>query len=401
MNEAPNKTQDELYAEILQLKNDLERLKSALNDNNKILDSLGHGIFIVDPKANISYANPSALSLLGWDVSEVSGKRWFEIVKIVDEKNNLVDIEQNPINITLSQHRILQDRYYFLKKDQSILPVDIVTSPVFSEGKITAVCITFLDATTENAKDVAKTEFISTASHHLRTPLSTLKWYFEILKKGYSGQLTPEQNKYLDEMSLANKKMINFINALFNVSRVELGKFEIDPQLVDIKDVLENVIDKHKTQIEKKSINLVKNFDKNILPIRVDVNLLTVAISYLLDNAIKYTPDQGSIAVLLENDMNEKESNILIKVKDTGIGIPQNEQEKIFSKLFRASNAELNKIDGNGLDLFIVKSILTDANCGISFKSEENNGTEFIVKIPSTGMQKRTGDKDFLITELV
>lgn len=245
------------------------------------------------------------------------------------------------------------------------------------------------DVTHEMEVDKAKTEFVSLASHQLRTPLSAINWYAEMLIAGDAGKLNKEQKQYVQEIYNGNQRMVELVNSLLNVSRLELGTFSVEPELLDIKTIAEENIKQIKPDVEKKKIKLSKNYGRNLPKIMLDKKLTNIIIQNLLSNAIKYTPEKGKVNLVI----NQEGKFIKITVSDTGLGIPINQQDKIFSKLFRADNVRETDTEGTGLGLYIIKSIIDNVGGNIYFTSKQNQGTTFNVLLPLTGMAKKDGAK--------
>lgn len=249
------------------------------------------------------------------------------------------------------------------------------------------------DVTLEKQVDQAKTEFVSLASHQLRTPLTSINWYTEMLLSGDAGQLNDEQKKYLDEVYAASKRMVDLVTALLNVSRIELGTFAVDPVQTDLITLLRSVLDELKLQIDEKYLQVTETHEE-IPNILADQKLMRIVYQNLLTNAVKYTPDKGTISIKHTLIDHEKLGKCIhIEVSDSGVGIPQSEQGRIFDKLYRASNVQEIDTQGTGLGLYIIKAIVEQAGGQISFSSQENQGTTFYVDLPLAGMIKKEGSK--------
>ncbi len=239
----------------------------------------------------------------------------------------------------------------------------------------------------EKEIDNAKDEFVSLASHQLRTPLSTINWYTEMLLAGDAGKLTREQKKYINQIYHSSTRMTELVSALLNISRIELASFAIEPRMTKLKPFIEGILKEFYPILQYKKMRVKKTFDTRLLPLPVDEKLLHIVIENIISNAIHYTPDNGAITIEVQKNAAE----ILLKITDTGYGIPKSQHDKIFTKLFRADNVRERDTTGNGLGLHIVKSILEQAGCEIWFESEENTGTTFFVSIPERGMKQRDG----------
>ena len=337
--------------------------------------------------------NKIAEELLGWKIEEAIGKLYNEIISLEDEKGTFISLKERQLAKALTSSTTTTTSttsLYLRSKNKIKFPVAITVSPIILDNKIIGVVEVFRDITHEKEVDKAKTEFVSLASHQLRTPLSAVNWYTEMLLGGDVGKLNAQQQKYLDEVYRGNKRMVTLVNSLLNVSRLELGTFAIEPEPTDVIKVLENTVGEYRKQIEAKRIKLFRSFGKNLPIIPADPKLLHMIMENILSNAVKYTPEGGKIEISLSLD-NQK--NILLKISDTGYGIPKNQQDKIFTKLFRADNVREKDTEGTGLGLYIVKSIIDNSKGKIWFTSEENKGTTFFVSIPITGMKKKEGTK--------
>lgn len=253
----------------------------------------------------------------------------------------------------------------------------------------------------------AKTDFVTIASHQLRTPLSIVKWYVDYMLGGDSGELNVEQKQYLEEVYRSNERLIELVNALLDVSRIDVGTFSIEPEPTDIIERAETAINRFMPEIEKKQINLEKEFDE-FPPIDLDPRLTKIVFENIFSNSVKYTPEKGTIRFVIKR----ADKNLLIKISDTGLGIPREEQPRIFTKLFRAANAKKIESAGTGLGLYIVKAVIEKSGGKIWFQSpsldllmdleakgidvplnKQNRGTTFFITIPMKGMRKKHGTK--------
>jgi len=254
----------------------------------------------------------------------------------------------------------------------------------------------------------AKTDFVNIASHQLRTPLSIIKWYLDYLISGDAGSINDEQKKYLTEAYRGNERLIELVNGLLDVSRIDLGTFSIKPELVDITAIVEKAIEKFANLIKKNKL-IIKKEVEGMPKINLDPRLTEITFEHIISNSIKYTPAGGVIKIIIKKD----NKNALIEISDTGCGIPEEQQPKIFSKLFRAENAKKMESVGTGLGLYVVKAIMDKSGGKIWFKSPspelfiqekvekvkdndscKNRGTSFYLSIPLKGMKSKFGTKE-------
>ncbi len=372
------------------LEKERENLSEATARDDAMLRSIGDGVLVVGMDAKILLMNKSAENLLGYASSELMNKSIFGALQMEDEKGQTIPVENRPMTAGLTYHtqeerdvhtspeyKVAHGSYYYVRKDGTRFPAAVTTAPVILRGKTIGVIEVFRDITEEKRIDRAKTEFVSLASHQLRTPLTTISWYSEMMLNGDAGEVNAKQKKYLEEIYQGDKRMIELVNTLLDVSRIELGTFIGESVVTDIIQLAENVLDEQKHRIEEKKIILTKNFGNDIPKLFLDPKLLRMVFQNLLTNSIKYTEEGGKIDFTISD-----KNAIHITFSDTGVGIPKHQQDKIFTKLFRADNARDIDPDGTGLGLYIVKSIVTNFGGEIHFNSEENKGTTFYITLP-------------------
>jgi signal transduction histidine kinase len=226
--------------------------------------------------------------------------------------------------------------------------------------------------------DKAKDEFISMASHQLRTPLTTIKGYISMMLEGDSGKVSREQKEFLDYAFEGAERMVALISDLLNVSRLSAGRFVIEKVPSDIVAVVSDEVRQLQSHAEAKQLTL-----KFIPPehklgqIMLDEGKTRQVIMNFIDNAIYYTK-KGSITVSLEFD----KQKVYLRVRDNGIGVPEAAKAKLFTKFFRADNAQVARPDGTGLGLYLAKRVVEDQGGTILFESTEGKGSMFGFSLP-------------------
>ncbi len=251
-------------------------------------------------------------------------------------------------------------------------------SPVVENGKAIFFTVIAGDITKRKEIDLAKTEFVSLASHQLRTPLSAIRWYTEMLKKGMGGSITDTQKSYLDEVYNANLRMIDLVNSLLNVSRIDMGTVQSEPERICIPPVVKNVLGELAPRIAEKKLTVRETYAPDMPEHWFDPQQMRMIFQNLLSNAVKYTPEGGIIKVVAHPEG----ENIFFSISDSGIGIPKEQQPQIFNKLFRADNAREVDTTGTGLGLYIIKSIIEKTGGSLRFESEIGKGTTFYGILP-------------------
>ncbi|MFA6909408.1 MAG: HAMP domain-containing sensor histidine kinase, partial [Patescibacteria group bacterium] len=238
--------------------------------------------------------------------------------------------------------------------------------------------------------DQMKNEFISVASHQLRTPLSAIKWVLKMMMDGDVGTLNAEQQDLLAKGYQSNERMILLINDLLNVSRIEEGRFQYRFSHQDLHPIIQRVIDEMSGDIRVRGVKFTYTPPAMPFPrVYVDEQKMHLVVQNMIDNAIKYTPKGGSITVA----MRQQKDRVEFSVTDTGAGIPVRQQDRIFSKFFRADNVIRMQTEGSGLGLFIVKNIVESHHGEVSFESKEGIGSTFRFTLPAEGGSDASFDK--------
>ena len=350
-------------------------------------------VVISDAKAMTLYVNSATEKISGYSSEEAVGVQCGALWG-----GHMDDAFYKDMWKTLNSKKVWCGEIRNKRKNGEFYDAFVTISPILNDKKevIFFVDIT-RDITREKEIDRAKTEFVSLASHQLRTPLSSINWYTEMLMDGDAGALNDDQKDYLQQIYTGNQRMVDLVNALLNVSRIELGTFAITPETVDVATLAREALTDSKIQAKERSVTVKSSIARSIPRIQADSKLLRIIFDNLLSNAVKYTPEKGTVSLTLEtkpSHSKKEKGRIVLTVKDTGMGIPKKQQDKIFTKLFRADNVVQTDTQGTGLGLYIIKSILDHTGGKISFKSVENKGTTFVVELPLSGMKEKKGTRE-------
>jgi len=380
---------------VLQGKTDeLERMNAIVKQEQvkyaALLTSIGEGIIATDKDGKVMIMNPQAASMLGREIGSSVGRYFIDVVMLEqDEKEQQLQFKDRPVIKTLLQGVRVTDVCYYFKPDGTKFPVAVTSAPVVLDNQLIGAVLVFRDITREKEIDKTKTEFVSLASHQLRTPLAAIRWYSEMLKSEHLGTLNDAQKSYLQEIYDSNRRMTDLVSALLNVSRIDLGTFAIEPEMMDFKASAESVLKELYVKQREQQLTVTSDFQEGLPMVNADSKLVRIVFQNLLSNSMKYTPKGGTVSLSVSYD----DKNLLIRVSDSGVGIPFDVQSKIFTKLYRADNARIVEAEGTGLGLYIVKAIVEKGGGRIWFKSEENKGTTFFVEMPLSGMSPLQGSK--------
>ena len=321
-----------------------------------------------------------------------------------DEKTNVIDwwaTHVHPedamrVNDELSAALESDDRtwtseYRFKKHDGTYIEVrDRAFIMRDQKGKPIRIIGSLLDITQQKELERAKDEFISLVSHQLRTPLTSIRLFTEMIADGQVGKLTDGQQDYINKVHDSTNRMIHLVGDMLNISHIELGRLKVEPVLTDMNELLGWHIEEVKPFAETKGLEIKFTPKQNMPPVSVDPILFSQIVHNLLTNAIRYSdPGAGEIKVVFRKTKTCYE----LSVSDNGIGIPDSVQPRMFNSFFRADNAIKIQGEGSGLGLYLIKLIMDSTGGKVWYKSILNKGSTFYVSIPLEGMHARSGDK--------
>lgn len=379
-----------------ELETNLEQLKVQQAKDEAIFKSIGEGLILTDDKGLAVFVNKNAEEILNLSRKDSYGKMLKDLLVLYEEDARFVPEENKPFVIALNKGETKTSKFILVKKNDQKTIIEMTSSPVTQYGAeggkptIIGTITTIRDITKEREVDRMKTEFISLASHQLRTPLSSIKWYTEMLLNGDAGPLSPDQTELARSVSESSQIMSEIVGALLNISRMELGKISISPKPTNLKELITACVKEVEVKYTQKKQTVSVNVPEDMQQVSVDPQLTKQVYLNLLTNAIKYSPEGGSISV----SASIKDDAILSVVSDSGYGIPKLQQDKIFKKFFRADNVIKKETDGTGLGLYLVKSIVESSKGKIWFESEEGKGTKFFFTLPlhvsEVSMQDKT-----------
>jgi len=359
-----------------------EEKEKTVREKNKtvaIVSNFVDPIIVINSKNEIDLVNPSAKQVFGLK-EDVLGR-------VVSAENNYS--MDNFKEFISHEYKVVKGKE--LKNSNSLeeeVVIDfmghnhtykVITAEVVDNknAKIGTMKI-FNNLTREKILDKLKSDFISIAAHQLRTPLSAIKWSIKMVLDGDYGKLNTEQEGMLFKGYRSNERIIELVNDMLDVSRIEEGRFGYSFDDADFLNELNFVIDSLSQKIKEKNIKFVLEAPKKIPKLFMDKQKMVLVLQNLVENAVKYTPDHGRVRVSVER------GNEFIKVivEDNGVGIPILDQGKMFSKFFRARNVMRMQTEGSGLGLFIVKNIIKKHGGEITFESKEGVGTKFVFTLP-------------------
>jgi signal transduction histidine kinase len=345
-----------------------------------LVESLRDGVLMFNENQEATLMNPAFSSYTGMSEDRFDITELYSLIKTKDLRQ-MVERALIHGNVSFIKEAVLGRKHF-----------EVLVTPVKDNyNKIVGGAVLFHDITYLMEIDQMKTEFVSVASHQLRTPLTAIKLFTEMLLDQGGKELTDEHKEYLESIYQSTERMVLLVNDLLSLSRLESGRLKVDPRTLDLREFVQNIIDEVKQVAKAKKVNIGLSCQKDLPPISIDPNLMRQVIHNLITNAIRYTAESKDPAV--EVKITKPKNDFIVSIKDNGIGIPEPVQDRIFEKFYRADNAIKANTEGTGLGLYVSKMIVESSKGKIWFESEQGKGTQFFVAIPGKGMKKKQGDK--------
>ncbi len=373
---------EELRTALLNLSEDAENSRTqAITERDKtmaIINNFADALLVFSRSGKLEIVNPLAERFFSFNASQVIGQ---------DSRDLLINPGIRPL-IELVGLNLDQEIYRkeMPLKENLILEVSLVFVRDKNKEILERVIVVH-DITREKMIDKTKSEFVSIAAHQLRTPLSAIKWIFGMMAEGDWGKVSDQQKEYLQKGYISSERLIKIVNDLLNVSRIEEGRFIKKPSFTDLSKLISALYDQHQGLAAGRHVKLVYEKPTAKLPdVYIDEEQIKLAVENLIQNAINYTPENGTVTISLKE--NKEDKDVEIMVKDSGIGIPPEQQQRIFTKFFRSTNAIRVQTSGSGMGLFVTKNIVESHNGKVWFESQEGKGTTFHITLPTAAKEK-------------
>ncbi len=341
------------------------------------LGGMSEGLIAVDIDKRIILFNTVAKNLTGWESKQVEGKLLNEVLRIVNEETK--EPVGSPIDKSLQSGKTEcgTENDILISRKGTERPIAVSAAPIRnSEGAVVGAVVVIRDVSREREIDHMKNDFTSSVSHELRTPLTSIKAYTATILRDPN---MPEETKrqFLAIIDEESNRLASLIEDLLEVSRIESGTVKISRELVDIAVIIEKVLLALEPLAEKKNIQLERDIGDELPKLQADESKIESVITNLVNNAIKFTPEQGRVSICAKVANGE----MVIRVSDTGMGIPKEALLKIFDRFYRVHRPG-KEIQGTGLGLSIVNKIVTTHDGRIDVESEVEQGTTFTVFLP-------------------
>lgn len=384
---------EEMSLRVKQQTAALEREKKRVLDEKERVDtiirSIGEGLVVVDGEGRLQFMNPAAEKLLGLDQR---GAKGVPIPQLVKGEHTLA-LAKGPLRDD-AEH-VTKEIELRSSNEETQRIVQASTAVIENEdGKTVGMVSVLSDITKQKHLDEAKSKFVAHVSHELRTPLLAIQESLSLLAGKEVGEVNPEQEKFLSIAQRNISRLSRLVNDLLDVAKLEAGKIELRPMPFELKDMVHHVVETVQSWAESKKVAIEEVYPKKPIQMVADPDRLTQVVTNLLGNAIKFTPEGGKIGVAIDPNQlapgMAEEPAVAISVQDSGIGIPKQDQKRIFEKFEQVSLASPQGVSSTGLGLTIAKEIVELHGGRIWVDSKEGEGSRFTFVIPR-GLRGETG----------
>lgn len=354
--------------------------------SDMIIESIGDGVVVISQTGEILLINPAAQKMTGWSAADATNLHFGSVIKFQDEKGALIENELNPISraLNISQQVRVNDICLITKSGKKLF-ASFVVNPVGDAGE--GVIAVFRDITKERNDEKAQAEFISTASHEMRTPVASIEGYLGLALNPNTATIDEKARDFITKAHASAQHLGHLFQDLLDISKADDGRLKENPVVIDAVDFMRNVVDGLRPKASEKNLTIIYKPDgtgaaKNnvvapILYAHVDKEHLREVADNLVENAIKYTLE-GSVSI----DVTASDDYVRISIKDSGIGIPTEDIPHLFQKFYRVDNTDTREIGGTGLGLYLCRKLVESMEGRIWVESEYKKGSTFFIEIP-------------------
>ena len=362
------------------------RLSAVESKSDVVINAIDDGVLAISKDGNIELINPSAQQIIGWDQGDALGLNWKSVLKLVTSDGKDVEDLENPIAQSLSKNQPTHnDKLFLLTSSEKRILVSIVSSPVGTDGE--GIIVVFRDITKEKAEEREQAEFISTASHEMRTPVASIEGYLGLALNPATAHIDEKARDFITKAHESAQHLGRLFQDLLDISKVEDGRMKNNPKVINVNEFLKDIFEGLEAKASEKQLNYIfmpdivgESKEKSLQPIfyaNIDPDHFREVVSNLIENAIKYTPS-GEVVVNITGD----DKQISISVKDSGIGIPAEDIPHLFQKFYRVDNSDTREIGGTGLGLYLSRRLAEAMSGNLRVESKYKEGSTFYLEIP-------------------
>lgn len=372
-------------------------LSEVAGKSEVVINAIADGVIALNNQGVIQLINPAAQQLVGWGKQDALSLNYKSVLKLIDKKDAELTPATDPISQALATNKeVTANDLNLITNSGKKRLVSVIVSPVGQPGS--GVIIVFRDITKEKAEEREQAEFISTASHEMRTPVASIEGYLGLALNPQTAQIDEKAREFIQKAHESAQHLGRLFQDLLDVSKAEDGRLSNNPKVVDVVAFTHDIMQGLQPKAEAKGLHFIFKplpDDENELDgerrlnpvyyVNVDNDHLREVIANLIENAIKYTP-KGDVAV----DVTGDSDHVVISVADSGIGIPKEDQPHLFQKFYRVDNSQTREIGGTGLGLYLCRRLTEAMNGRIWMDSEFQKGSTFYVELPRIDHEEAT-----------
>ncbi len=386
----------------------VSKLASSLRDEKRksdiILESIDDGIMLIDSQKTIQLFNPAAAKITGWPETEATGLDYHAVLKLVDDHNKPYTDSEDPLSRAFEAHAPVRDNNAtLLTKSGQPLSISLSVSPLLDgDNNVTGAVGIFRDVSEERREEARRAEFISTASHEMRTPVAAIEGYLALALNDRVSKIDSKARDFLDKAHTSTQHLGKLFQDLLTSARAEDGRLTSHPVVVEMGSFLEQLTNDLRFAATKKGLTMefvigtpesslidashgqsVAKLIRPLYYVKSDPDRIREVVTNLFDNAVKYT-EAGKVSVGLTGNDNV----VQMYIRDTGPGIPADDIPHLFQKFYRVDSSATRTIGGTGLGLFISRKIVELYNGRIWVESETGKGSTFFINLPRLSVQQ-------------
>lgn len=362
--------------------------KQLSNESSKseiVINAIADGVIVIDTDNIIQLINPAAERIVGWGKEDATNLDYRSVLKIIDSKDEVVSDQLDPVQQCLATNQsVITEKFGIRTVSGKQLLASILVSPISETGS--GVIVVFRDITAQRAEDRGQAEFISTASHEMRTPVAAIEGYLGLALNPQTATIDDKARMYLGKAHESAQHLGRLFQDLLDISKVEDGRLTNKPSIVNVGEFVRCTMEDFVSQSNEKGIGLVFGQDtsgggiQTVAPIfyaNVDPDHLKEIMSNLISNALKYSKE-GTVKIDVVGD----DTHVYISVKDSGIGIPAEDLPHLFQKFYRVDNTDTREIGGTGLGLYLSRRLAEAMDGHLNVTSTYGEGSTFTLDIP-------------------
>ncbi|MBM3210213.1 PAS domain-containing protein [Candidatus Saccharibacteria bacterium] len=380
------------------------RLSQETGKSDIVIEAITDGVIAINPQNHIELINPAAQDLIGWNKGDALGLDYELVLKLVDAKDEPLTPVTNPVEIAKNSHKpVHSDELSLVTSSDKRRLISMTVTPMMSGG---GMIIVFRDVSKEKAEERQQAEFISTASHEMRTPVAAIEGYLGLALNPATAQIDDKAREYITKAHESAEHLGRLFQDLLDVSRAEDGRLKNDPKVVDVSALVHDTFDGLRQKAADKQLRYVfkpapddndTSEGRRLSPVfysEVDQDHLREVVGNLIENAIKYTP-RGEVVV----DVTGDQKSVTISITDSGLGIPAEDLPHLFQKFYRVDSSDTREIGGTGLGLYLSRRLVEAMSGNIWVESIYKSGSTFFVKLPRISHEEAQQKLDAALDE--